>query len=104
MFNRQGEVVGIVSRSLRPDGEAQGAAYAACLPWVPSVRNFLPSIDPFNPGRRVGYGVLRRNPWHLLAFVKVLEQASQLAASAGLGYEVRRGLQRIGTDEFVSAK
>lgn len=101
VFNRRSEVVGVVSRALGPDGRARGVAFAACLRWIPSVHSLLPSIDPSHPGWRIGYGVLRRNPWHLAAALRTPEQASRLAVSAGAGYEVRQGSQRIGTDEFV---
>ena len=100
VFNRMGEVVGVVSRSLRPDGASGGFGCAACLPWMP-VRELMPSLDEENPGWRSGFGVLRENPWHLANVFRTEIEALLFADSAGEGYQVRFGSNRIGSDEFI---
>jgi serine protease Do len=102
VFNRAGEVVGVVSRSLLPDGDAKGIGYAACLPAIPQMAELLPTADPSNPGWRLGYGVLRKEPWHLAGVCASMEAAQAFATKLGTAYHVRFGSQRIGTDDFMS--
>lgn len=102
VFNRAGEVVGVVSRSLLSDGDAKGIGYAACLPAIPHMAELLCTADPSNPGWRRGYGVLRREPWHLAGVGTSLEAAQAFATKLGTDYRVRFGSQRIGTDDFMS--
>lgn len=57
VFNRQGEVVGLVSRSLRADGAATGAGYAACFELIADMRFLAPRLDRANPGWRRAWAV-----------------------------------------------
>lgn len=102
VFNRAGEVVGVVSRSLLADGDAKGIGYAACLPAIPPMAELLRTADPSNPGWRLGYGVLRKEPWHLAGVGTNMEAAQAFATRLGSDYRVRFGSHRIGTDDFVS--
>ncbi|WP_175511169.1 serine protease [Collimonas sp. OK307] len=100
VFNQQGEVVGIVSRSLVPDGNSKGVGYATCLKWAP-VRELMPSLDAGVPGWRVGYGVLRQKPRHLAGVFKTEIEAARFAISTGDGHQVIFGSHRIGSDDFI---
>jgi len=86
VFNRHGDVIGIVSRSLSSTDELSGVGYAACLGSIPSVRQLAPFLDVLNPNWRTGYGVLCRDPWHLAGVCKTSTEAHQLAASEGESY------------------
>lgn len=101
VFNRQGEVVGVVSRSLLPDGSKKGVGYAACLPAVPRLNDLLPTLDPSNPGWRRGYGVICKTSWRLAAVRSNAADAHDMAAALGADFEVCFGRHRIGADDFV---
>ncbi len=103
VFNRNGEVVGVVSSSLEPDGSSKGVGYAAWLGCIPLLHGLTPSLDPINAGRRLGYGVLRQHPWHLVGVFRTEDEARRFAASVGVGYQVVYGSHVIGTDNFVCA-
>lgn len=101
VVNASGNVVGLVSRSLAPDGELNGVGYAACLPWISELARILPRVDPLNPGFRVGYGVFSGVPQRLTDVWPSHELAMQQAARLGPTYTVRACSHRIGTNEFV---
>lgn len=77
VFNHLGEVVGIVSRSLAPDGASGGVGCATCLGWT-QVDELIPSLDLQNPGMRFGYAVLRHDPWHLVGVFQTENEAIPL--------------------------
>ncbi|MDQ8048100.1 serine protease [Luteibacter sp.] len=58
VINSAGEVVGVVSRSTRPDADGGGVGYAIWLGADDMVEGLLPQIDPEEPGVRRGYAVL----------------------------------------------
>jgi serine protease Do len=101
VFNRQGEVVGIVSRSLEPDGSLRGVGYAAWLSGKPSLPGLVSNLDPMNPGMRVGYGVFCPEPWQFVGMFKKQDDAKRAAASHGQDYLVAYGSQHIDTHDFV---
>lgn len=100
VFNQRGEVIGIVSRSLAPDGDSNGIGYAACLGWT-NICRLLPTLDANNPGNRVGYGVLRLSPWHLAGVFPTELEATKFATLIGNDYQVILGSHQIGSDEFI---
>jgi len=100
VFNEQGEVIGLVSFSLEPDGEMPGVGYATDLAGV-QLHRLVPGIDPSNTGSALGWGVLRGSPWHLAGLFADREQAEALRCDLGDGYDVRFGSQRIGSDDFI---
>lgn len=102
VFNEQGEVIGLVSFSLEPDGDLPGVGYATDLAGV-QLHRLVPGIDPANPGSALGWGVLRGAPWHLAGLHPDREQAEAHRNTLGDGYEVRFGSNRIGTDDFMSS-
>ena len=101
VFNRQGEVVGVVSRSLLSDGSTPGAGWAACLPAIHRIGELLRTVDPVNPGWRHGYGVVRKEPWELDSVEGCEAAAQNRAAALGKRFQVLRGSHRIGTDDFI---
>lgn len=101
VFNHRGEVVGIVSRSLAPDGTSRGVGYATCLGWA-QAHELIPSLDPQNPGMRFGYAVLRRDPWHLAEVFQTENEATRFSESLDKDHHVTNGMHKLGSDEFVS--
>lgn len=101
VFNEQGEVIGLVSFSLEPDGELPGVGYATDFAGV-QLHHLVPGIDPSNPGWALGWGVVRREPWHLAGLFPDQEQAETFRRELGEGYEVRFGSRRLGSDDFLS--
>lgn len=103
VFNQQGEVVGVVSRSLAPDGEKKGVGYAIWLSRIPEIVKMFPTLDLNNPGCRRGFGVIRdgENTSHLDCVTMLREKAERRASELGSAYRVKEGSHRIGTDEFM---
>lgn len=104
VFNDAGEVVGIVSRGLAPDGDSAGAAFAVCLSRMPRLDQLLPTLDLGNPGWRRGYGVVAGTSagGHLISFHKAPGEAEQSASRLGDGYRVIAASQRVGfPDEYM---
>lgn len=102
IFNELGEVIGLVSFSLEPDGDLPGVGYATDLAGV-GLHRLVPSIDPSNPGFVQGWGVLRNAPWHLAGVFPDKDQADEHRRTLGDDYEVRFGSNRYGTDDFISS-
>jgi serine protease Do len=100
VFNREGHVVGVVSRSTAPDVHHKGVGYAVCLSWVPHIQCLVPRLDS-NPGFRFGVAVYRETPWHLAAVRASISEARQKAGLLGPEYDVGLGSHEIGTDGFV---
>lgn len=99
IFNETGNVIGVVSRSLAPDGETPGVGYGACLPWVPEARRLAPRVDPDTPGWRLGYGV-RIGPGLLHSFWPIEQMAGDAAAGINDSSVVLTS-KRIGSDDFI---
>ncbi|WP_084439203.1 S1 family peptidase [Sphingobium sp. TCM1] len=102
VFNELGEVIGLVSFSLEPDGDLPGVGYATDLADV-QLHRLAPGIDPSNPGSALGFGVLRSAPWHLAGIFPDEAQAEAFRHDLGESYEVRFGSHRIGSDDFMSS-
>ncbi|MGZ9712999.1 S1 family peptidase [Glaciimonas sp. GNP009] len=99
VFNQRGEVIGIVSRSLAPDGELAGVGYAASLDRL-STNGLISTLDPSSPGCRLGFAALQRDPWHLAGVFKTEKEAVQFATSLGENYKVTPGSHAMGSDGF----
>jgi serine protease Do len=105
VFNESGEVIGIVSRSLESaQPGSRGHGWAACFQLMPTLRKFLPMIDPANPDRRLGWAVLRRHPWRLEAFCETQSEGHEFLNSLDKDFELIFGSNRVGTDEFVESE
>lgn len=103
VFNEQGEVIGLVSFSLEPDGDLPGVGYATDLAGV-QLHRLVPGVDPHNPGSALGWGVLSKAPWHLVGLHPDRAQAEEQRRTLGADYEVQFGSNRVGTDDFISSK
>jgi serine protease Do len=101
VFNEAGEVIGLVSFSIEPDGDLPGVGYATDLAGV-HLSRLVPTIDASNPGWCRGWGVVRSSPWHLSGVFPDQAQADEHRKKLGPDYEVRAGSHRIGSDDFVS--
>ena len=99
VVNEQGNVIGIVSRSLAPDGNLPGAGYAACLPWIPEISRLTPHLDKDNPGHRLGFAVLDDQE-KLVGVWPTLGLAHDYAEQ-GVKRKVFACSHRIGTDEYI---
>ncbi|HEY6166499.1 MAG TPA: serine protease [Verrucomicrobiae bacterium] len=101
VFNDLGEVIGIVSRSLVPSKDAAGNGCAACLELMPWLRKRVPTLDMSNPGWRVGWAVMRKDPRKLAGFYKEEEDALRhqrvLSGDSFLAF----GSNRIGSPEEI---
>lgn len=53
VFNRAGEVIGLVSRGLDPTGDHPGVAWATCFALAPWTHRLMPSVHPERPLERV---------------------------------------------------
>jgi len=99
VVNEQGNVIGIVSRSLAPDGQLSGAGYAVCLPWISEVSRLAAHLDKDNPGHRLGFAVLDDQE-KLVGVWPTLGLANDYAAQ-GAKRRVFACSHRIGTDEYI---
>jgi serine protease Do len=100
VVNEAGIVVGVVSRSLAPDGDALGIGYAASLSWIGEIRRLAPRVDPENPGWRLGYAILA-DSGQVLSFWPTPQIASNVAQTAGIAIRVAASSNKIGTDEYM---
>ncbi|WP_276656659.1 serine protease [Thauera aminoaromatica] len=103
VFNRHGNVVGVVSYSLSPSEEALGVGYATYFNAIPDACSLAPSLDVENPGYRRGFGVFCPSPWHLAQVTQTWRDAETARARLGNDYEIAWGSHRLGSDEFIVA-
>jgi serine protease Do len=104
VFNESGEVVGLVSRAIAPEKAGEpGHAWFACFQLIPELVPLLPTIDPNNTAHRLGWAILRSEPWDLLHFCETKDEATKFIESLPNGhqYELRFGSNRLGTDDFI---
>jgi serine protease Do len=101
VFNRNGEVVGMVSRSLRAESGHAGAGYAVHFGVARDIELLTPNVDRFNPGWRTGWGVFTSaTPAPIL--MTATKRAAEIAASTlDRVIDIRPIAQRIGTTDFV---
>jgi serine protease Do len=100
VFNGAGEVIGVVSRSWLPSEGQPGIGYAACLPMMPWLRQWVPTVDVPNPCWRVGWAVMK-NGEDLVAFYKEKNDALRHQAVPGANCTVTFGSNRIGSHDFI---
>jgi len=102
VFNSAGEVVGLVSRSLEPDGNLPGVSFATCFSLISNFDKLTPTIDIPNPMWRKGWAVLKREPWDMAGFFKSEDDAYKLLESVDSEYKVEYGSNCYGTNDFMS--
>lgn len=102
VLNTNGEVIGIVSRSIAPETpDGVGRGWATWLGNIPDLPQWAPMLDQINCEWRRGWGVVREDPWHLAAVFRTKEEALAHRATLGDGYVVRHAANRIGTADFL---
>jgi serine protease Do len=104
VFNKDGVVIGVVSRSLLPEeGKKAGIGWATWLERFRALPTWTPTVDQANPDCRWGWGILRNKPWHLVSVEGTEADAKVVLARVNQpGYAITRGVWRIGTDDFIS--
>ncbi|WP_352956276.1 serine protease [Mesorhizobium sp. M1322] len=104
VFNAEGEVIGLVGRSVAPEtGIGTGLAWATWLEALRDLPVWAPTLDPENREWRCGWAVLRSEPWHLAHMFGTVEAARAAATTFGAAYSVQPGSWRIGSDDFNCA-
>lgn len=101
VLNRNGEVVGMVSRSLRAEAGSTGVGYATYFGLTPDIEKLTTTLDRDNPGWRLCWGVFVENTDTPISIHASREDAEIAASPFGQPKEVRRITNRIGTDEFM---
>ncbi|MBR1029393.1 serine protease [Bradyrhizobium liaoningense] len=102
VFNRDGEVIGLVSSSDEP-GSHDAQSYAFWFAPIPWLQRNLPHVDPSNAGWVRGWAVVRNAPWHVAAMANDRVQAEEIRATLTSDYSVRLGSLKAGSDDFMGA-
>jgi serine protease Do len=101
VFNRSGEVVGVVSRSHQGSDSHIGNGFAVDLGRAPETQQLAPSLDAINPGWSRCWGLFDDRFSRLFNVFP----SRQAAEAAAYGYRAEREIaaitRKIGTDEFV---
>lgn len=100
VFNRAGEVIGIVSRSIRAESGVSGTGYALDLGMSHSIESFAPTLDA--PGWRLCWGLFSEDGSRLISVHASSEDASMAGDSLARPYRVKKTVNRIGTDDFMT--
>jgi serine protease Do len=80
VFNEDGEVVGLVSSSDEPETE-NARSYAFWFEHVSYLAQWLPSLDPVNPGWIKGWAVIQENPLRIKVYTRDRSQAEKIKSS-----------------------
>ncbi|WP_448647183.1 S1 family peptidase [Pseudomonas mohnii] len=102
VFNRDGEVVGMVSRSLRAEAGLVGVGYAAHFGLARDLERLAPTLDKDNPGCRLCWGVFAEDPYTPLSLHALREDAEASSNMLRRPTEIRRIANRIGTGDIMS--
>lgn len=101
VFNRNGEVVGMVSRSLLPEPGKPGIGYAAYFGRIPDLGHLAPTLDQDNPGWRLCWGVFTEESYIPSALYASKDEAEAAAKMLGRTAVTKRVSNRIGTNDFM---
>lgn len=102
VFNKFGQVVGIVSSSWEPSNGVPGLGYATCLAMIPEAPQLTPTLDYENPGRRWGIGVYHSETFQLVDVAKTHDVAESIRAKLPPGFQVGRGSHLLGEHSFIT--
>ncbi|MGH8109972.1 MAG: S1 family peptidase [Arenimonas sp.] len=101
VFNRNGEVVGMVSRSMRAESDHPGAGFAVYFGLARDIEQLTPNVDWLNPGWRRCWGMFTSGAATPIV-MSATKEAAMLAASTLDGViDIRPIAHRIGTADFV---
>lgn len=101
VFNRAGHVVGIVSRSIRPEGDLPGRGYAVDLGRAYDIQPFAPSLDA--PGWQVCWAVFLENESEPLSVHASEEGAVSSVDMLRQPHRIVKVANKIGTKICMSA-
>lgn len=101
VFNRNGEVVGMVSRSLRAESEHAGTGYAVHFSLARDIELLTPNVDRFNPGWRRCWGVFTSAMSQPISMHAAKGQAEAAASRLEEHADIRSIAHRIGTSDFM---
>lgn len=102
VFNADGEVIGLVSRSIEPQRAGElGLAWATWLRALSDIPIWIPSLDHANVAWRRGWAALQTNPWKLAGVFGHEDIAGIAAKQAGPTYSVSAGTWRLGSNDFI---
>jgi serine protease Do len=100
-FNRNGEVVGMVSRSLRAESGHAGTGYAVHFGLARDIELLTPNLDRFNPGWRKGWGVFTSVTPAPIRITATKRAAEVAASTLDRVIDIRPIAHRIGTTDFL---
>lgn len=101
VFNSDGEVIGLVSKSIKPTDGLFGNGTAVSFASLPKMCDWISCIDPSNPGWRLGWAVVSDSNYRVIRFFKSEKEAGICADQLGAGYKTARCSNKIGTYEHV---
>lgn len=101
VFNRAGEVVGMVSRSVRAEADHPGSGFAVHFALARDVELLTANVDDDNPGWGRCWGVFEPPVADPLLRLPTREAAEAAAAKLGDEADVRQIAHRIGGTEIV---
>lgn len=101
VFNGAGEVVSMVSRSLRAEGGLPGAGFAVYFAATQDLSYFVKGLDKDNPGWRVGWGLICAESNELLDFFETEKVAQAELGRFDQQIHVRSISNKIGTLEYM---
>lgn len=101
VFNRNGEVVGMVSRSLRAESEHAGTGYAVHFGLAHDIELLTPNVDRLNPGWRRCWAVFVATTPEPFSMHATKEQANVAAMRFEAPTSIRLIAHRVGTTDFV---
>jgi serine protease Do len=97
VFNRRGDVIGMVSRSLRAESGLAGTGYAVHFELARDIEQLMPCLDKHNPGWRLCWAVFANGHYAPISMHASMEEAKLGLTIPG---EIRLISNRIGTQEF----
>lgn len=101
VFNRDGEVIGMVSRSLRAESGQAGAGYAVHFGLARDIELLTPNLDRFNPGWRKCWGVFTAATSTPISVHTTKDAAERAASNLDRVTAIRPIAHRIGMTDFV---
>lgn len=101
VFNQDGEVVGIVSRSVRAEADLPGRGFAVDLGRSHEIQVFAPSLDA--PGWQVCWGLFSENGSCPVSIHASDEDALIAGDALNYPYSVKKIVNKIGTKEWDTA-
>lgn len=100
VFNVQGEVIGLVSRSLRATDDLPGTGFAVHFGLAGDIEQLTPPLDPDSLGWRLCWAVFDGEEGDTLSFHE--SEAHARAAAAGSRHGIVRAVSnRLGSNDYM---